>query len=301
MFKYLINVILSLSLGFVVAHFAGLGPVLATRLGLAMTSREYYSRLPPINKKTGGDGAKGATSTPAPKKSSRKDILASMSKEERRDFNMAEAGIKLEALRDPRMRAGHLLKLRREYGKNLELFFKYNPMPAVDKKEILAALADSAFAANETLLLKMQETGEVTDEERKAVASGRMNDCHARLRQIADETVADKIAGLAENWQREPVLGKVWKNVDHFAGFMADNSSPLENTQVNRLADFLIKENADLADDAVREAVSALLTPGQLEQFERYRYFDVLWNEYEVTRKETGKRFRNVILKWKKD
>jgi hypothetical protein len=301
MYKYLINIIVSLALGLLVAHFAGLGPVFATRLGLSMTSREYFNHAATIRKKIDGAATKDAAGARTPKKPSKKEMLASMSKEEQRSFNMAEAGIKLDALKDPRLREGHLLKLRREYGGNLELFLKYNPLPPEDKKKILSALAASAFASNETILSKMAETGEVTDEERKAIASDNMNECHALLRQITDASLADKIAGLAENWSQAPVLGKVWENMDHFAVFMKDNAAPLENGQVNLLADFLIKENADIANDSVREAVSALLTPGQLEQFERYRYLDVLWNEYEVIRKETGKRFRNVILKWKKD
>jgi hypothetical protein len=297
MYKYIIVTLVSLLLGLVTAHVTGLGPVLATHLGLAMSSRDYYSGRS-AKKTKAGSKAKSPQPAQTQEKPPRKESLASMSREEVKKYHMTEANIRLDVLRDPRMREGQELKLYREYDKGLALYFKYNSLPLDVKKRILTVLAGGAFAANEAILIKMAETGEAPDEEKKMLLPGFMDECRAQLRRLTDEGAAAALAGLMENWPQTP---GAWADADRFACFMQDNAAPLENAQVNLLVERLIAAKARPEDDSVRDIMRSLLTPGQLEAFDKFIYTEALRKDYMAFHKETVRRVRNAVWKWGKN
>ncbi|MDR1010567.1 MAG: hypothetical protein LBM04_05495, partial [Opitutaceae bacterium] len=59
----------------------------------------------------------------------------------------------------------------------------------------------------------------------------------------------------------------------------------------------LSENNTNPSDDSVREAISILLTPGQLEQFENYRREEALLAETKTAERKSEQRLKTLFSK----
>jgi hypothetical protein len=224
-------------------------------------------------------------------------VLDSMTPEETRKFLVEQFKILLETRNEPRAKEGNLLHLYEEHRQNFDLFFKYNQIPDEVRKKVLTILTNSDFDFTDNYYTAAAMTGSPSSEEGKVLSQESKEKRRAEMLKIMDEDMVEKITYLSDRRAIFKELFQAWRTGDQFATYMSENSAPLEPRQVCALVDVLSKDNTNPADDSVREAISALLTPGQLEQFEHYRGEEALLAETNEADKKTERKIRTMLSK----
>jgi hypothetical protein len=200
-----------------------------------------------------------------------------------------------EARSGPRAKENSILRLYEEHRKNFDLLFKYNQIPDDVRKKVLTILANSDFEYTENYYTAAIMTGNTFSEEGRVLSQESKDKRRAEMLKIMDEDMVDKITYLSDRRALLPGLLQVWSDGDQLAVYMEENSAPLDSRQVCALVDVLSENNANPSDDSVREAISALLTPGQLEQFENYRHEEVLLAETKTADRKSEQRLKTLL------
>jgi hypothetical protein len=206
--------------------------------------------------------------------------------------------ILLEATSSPRGKEGYLLSLHKELGQYFDLFFKYNQVPDDVRRETLAILANWGFESAESSKTAALMIGQIFTSGGATLNQEINERRRTELLQIMHEDMVKKITYISDTRALFPEMLQVWKSGDQLATYLKENSAPLEPRQVCDLVDILTEAKANTpVDDSVFDAIGALFTIEQMEQFKNYREEEVLLNETRAIDKKTERRINALISK----